>query len=225
LGSTLEFSDRFGTLAQLFQGLTHEIKNPIQGILASAEALNFQLGSDTSAHKLLEMIQQECLRIDQLLNDLLDLARPIQIESGCQPVDKILQESARNVAATTGPVTIDYKIQADLPQIQADRFALNRALTAILTNAVESGGRETSIVGSIERSEQMIRISIQDNGEGILPENLMRVREPFFSTRPKKAGLGLTIADRMVQLHGGGLEIRSERGAGTTVVLTLPIQR
>jgi signal transduction histidine kinase len=165
------------------------------------------------------------LRIDQLLNDVLDLSRAVQIDGNPQPVGKIFQDAARKVSPSGTAVKIEFELSQDLPAIAVDRAALSKAFQAILTNCTESRGQELEISVSIGRRDQTIAITVRDNGEGISRENLTRVRDPFFSTRPKKAGLGLTIADRIIRLHSGYLEIESERGTGTIITMYLPIQQ
>jgi signal transduction histidine kinase len=149
----------------------------------------------------------------------------VEINTGSQPIDKILHESVRNMVSSGTPLKISYKVENDLSSIRADRPALQRAFRAILMNCVESREHDLEIDVCAEQRDEMIQITVSDNGEGISPENLRRTRDPFFSTRPKKAGLGLSIADRIIQLHGGNLTIDSQRGVGTTVTVFLPIHQ
>jgi signal transduction histidine kinase len=218
----LEPADRFQLLEPLLRGLTHEIRNPVQGILASSEALRCRFEEDPASVKLLEMIQRECLRVEQLLIDLLDLARPVECHPNPQSVKGVLEESVRVIQQQhTGEIRTE--IAKDLPLAYVDSGCLRRAFLAVLKNAVESKS-SAPIRVTAENLGNQIQIRIQDGGEGILAEDMEHVMEPFFSTRPKKAGLGLTIADRIVRLHHGDFRIESQRGKGTGVIILLPIQ-
>ncbi len=217
----LEPPDRYQLLEPLLRGLTHEIRNPVQGILASSEALRCRFEEDAGSVKLLEMIQRECLRVEQLLIDLLDLARPVEPHSSPQSLNRVLEESIR-VIQQQHAGEIHAEIPPDLPFACIDSASLRRAFLAILKNAMESKSAGPIRV-TAENLGKQIQIRIQDSGEGILAEDLEHVGEPFFSTRPKKAGLGLTIADRIVRLHQGDFQIESQRGEGTGVVIRLPI--
>jgi signal transduction histidine kinase len=218
----LEPADRFQLLEPLLRGLTHEIRNPVQGILASSEALLIRFEEDPASVKLLEMIQRECLRVEQLLVDLLDLARPVELHSSPQSVNRVLEESVR-VIQQQHTTQIKTEIPQDLPLVYMDSGCLRRAILAVLKNAVESKSSDAIRV-TAENLGKQIQIRIQDNGEGILAEDMEHVVEPFFSTRPKKAGLGLSIAERIVRLHKGEFHIESQRGEGTGVIIRLPIQ-
>lgn len=218
----LEPPDTFQLLEPLLRGLTHEIRNPVQGILASSEALRCRFEEDPASVKLLEMIQRECLRVEQLLVDLLDLARPVVRHSNPQSVKGVLEESVRVIQQQHNG-EIRTEIQQELPFAYIDSGCLRRAFLAVLKNAVESK-TSAAIRVTAQKLGNQIEIRIQDGGEGILAEDIEHVIEPFFSTRPKKTGLGLTIADRIVRLHRGEFRIESERGEGTGVIIRLPIE-
>lgn len=113
-------------------------------------------------------------------------------------------------------------VEADPIPIHGDAAALERLFLNLLLNAAQAlgpGGRATV---SVEIEEDGVRISIQDGGKGIETENLERVFDPFFSTRPDGTGLGLPISQRIAQAHGGDLMVESELGVGTTVTVLLP---
>jgi len=214
----LDISDYFQTLEPLFRGLTHEIRNPVQGILASAEALRCRLEEDASGVKLLDMIQRECVRINGLLTDLLTLSEPVHVGSSPVALAKLLEECVRMY-----PNIVVSRIDADLPEIHCDRTALRRAILAILQNALESKSQNNSVSLSAERAGESVKITIMDQGGGISAEDLNHVLEPFFSTKKAKAGLGLTIAERILRLHKGDFQIDSRPSEGTVVTMIVPI--
>ncbi|MCI0413327.1 ATP-binding protein [bacterium] len=219
----MEPADRYQFLEPLLRGMTHEIRNPVQGILASSEALRCRFEEDPASVKLLEMIQRECLRVEQLLVDLLDLARPVELHASPQSVSAVLEESIRITQQQQPGTEIKAEIPAGLPFVYVDTSSMRRALLAVLKNAVESKSSRAIRV-TAENLGDRIQVRIQDSGEGILAEDMEHVLEPFFSTRPKKAGLGLTIADRIVRLHQGEFQIESQRGDGTGIIIRLPIR-
>ena len=220
----MDSEDKYRALEPLLHGLAHEIRNPIQGILASSEALAFRFAEDDQGSKLLNMIQRECVRINSILSDLLDLAHPVEVEKNTSMrFESFLKEAIRNFQQQKG-IRVHADIQEDLPAMQADVHSLHRGFAALLENAAESHPQDGSIQVSAERAGAEVKICVQDNGEGIQEENRGKIFEPFFSTRPKKAGLGLTIADRIVRLHGGRMNIESTRGEGTSVTIYLPVK-
>jgi len=215
----LNTSDQFQTIKPFFRGLTHEIRNPVQGILAAAEALRCLIKEDVSITRFLDMIQQECVRIDALLSDLMVLSEPVCLDPHPQALQPLMMECARmfsNILTT--------EISDDLPPLRFDRAGLRRTILAVLQNAAESEIQDHKILFSAQKLESSIRILVKDPGRGILPEDLPHVIEPFFSTRSRKAGLGLTIAERIITLHNGTLHIESEPDKGTTVTISLPVE-
>jgi signal transduction histidine kinase len=214
----LDISDDYERLEPLFRGLTHEIRNPVQGILASAEALRCRIEEDASGVKLLDMIQRECVRINGLLTDLLTLSEPVRVASSLVPLAKLLEECVRMY-----PNNVVSQIDVDLPEIHCDRPALRRAILAILQNALESKSQNNSVSLSAERAGESVKITIADQGDGISAEDLNHILEPFFSTKPRKAGLGLTIAERILKLHKGDFRIESRPSEGTIVTMIVPL--
>jgi signal transduction histidine kinase len=217
--SILDTSDHIQALYPFFRGLTHEIRNPVQGILTSAEALRCLLEENHSVKTLLDLIQRECVRIDALLSDLVVLSEPLSINAEPQSLEQLLLECSR---IFPGALSVD--MAEDLPAVRFDRAGLRRVILGVLQNAVESQCQEKVLL-SAKRNGLYLWIEVKDHGAGILPEDLPRVKEPFFTTRPRKAGLGLTIADRIVRLHNGDLLIESEPGKGTTVSIALLLER
>ena len=216
--------DKYQNFELLVRGLVHEIRNPVQGILASADALRCIHEENPTTNELLEMVQQECVRINQVLTDLLDLARPVNINRlKTESLTQVLEESIRNFQKLNPSIQWTNEIRSDPYPIYMDQRSLRRAILAILQNAGESKPNNVLIRVVSERMKQSIRLTFEDNGDGISPEHLDHVIQPFYSTRPKKSGLGLSIAERIVQSHGGELQIESIKQGGTAVIIVLPV--
>ncbi len=210
-------TDHFGALSPFFHGLTHEIRNPVQGILTSAEALRALFEEEVGAAKLLDLIQRECIRLNQLLSDVISLSEPVKPNTTAQSLQMMISETARlypNVVVELDPA---------LPDIVFDRTAMGLALRAIVENAAEAQLPEKRIFVSAKADVRLIEITVADEGLGILEEDLSHVFDPFFTTRKRHAGLGLTIAQRIVKQHGGDLQIQSQPGKGTVAKVLIPI--
>jgi signal transduction histidine kinase len=219
----LSDQDRFDILEPILHGLVHELRNPIQGILASADALRC-LTENSSSTQLLDMIQRECVRMEQLLADLLEMGRlpTIDRQKG-QSLSALLENLLREFHKQSG-VQLTAEIPPNLPAVFMDQHAMQHAIRALVQNAIESGPDGITIRVIATAEEDSIRVRIEDNGGGISTDDLSKVLHAFFSTRPRKSGLGLTIAERNIRLHGGSLQIESENGRGTTVTLSLPVR-
>jgi signal transduction histidine kinase len=208
--------DHFEALGPFFHGLTHEIRNPVQGILASTEALR-AIFEDDRATMLLNIIQRECIRVNHLLTNLISLSEPIRLSLETQALHMIISESSRLFP------NIIVQIDAQLPAIPLDRAAMGLAFRAILQNAAEAQPETNKIHVSASVDGEYVNVVIKDEGTGIPPEDLQQVLQPFFTTRKQHAGLGLTIAERIVKQHKGELVIESEQGKGTVVTIRIPL--
>jgi len=129
--------------------------------------------------------------------------------------------------ALAGRVAIAVDADADLPPVYIDRTLFARALTNVIENALHAmpGGGTLRIVSRHDETSLSVAVDVIDTGVGMDDAALAKIFEPYFSTKATGTGLGLTIAKRNVELNGGAIAIRSEKGVGTTVTLTLPVAR
>ncbi|MGB8331829.1 MAG: ATP-binding protein, partial [Polyangiales bacterium] len=224
-------AEKLATLGQLAAGIVHEINNPLTSISVYGEYLLSKLtraGAEPSDLKRVERIMRSSDRIMSFTRNLLTYARPSKEEA--QPVflNEIVEEAVdfcEHVIREAG-VTVLRDYGDDLPEVNAVPGQLHQIFVNLLTNvcnaAPEEGGRVR--LSTRLHGRDQIRIEVEDNGVGIRPTELKRVFEPFFSTHRKGTGtgLGLSIVKNIVEQHRGSIEIDSEAGCGTTVLITLP---
>jgi signal transduction histidine kinase len=220
----LELHDKYAHLAPVLLGVAHEFRNPLQGIMASVAVIQTRLEDDDSVRPFLEMIQSDTARINDLINDMLELTRPIQADVRPQTITTILEDAVRSVEdeRLRRGATITLTAANDLPLIHADGQMLSRAFGALIRNAIQSSEVPADVSIMVENPGELC-VQIQDNGDGIESENLSKIFEPFFSTRRKHAGLGLCIADRAVDAHQGRISVESAKGRGSKIIVTLPV--
>jgi two-component system, OmpR family, phosphate regulon sensor histidine kinase PhoR len=214
--------------------VSHELKTPLTSIAGYAETLAGEL-TDAQTRRFAETILASAQRMQQLVDDLLDLSR---IESGgWRPAREVvaLDQAARDAwapyaeRATAGRVAFDVTVAAGAHAISADPGALRQVLANLYDNALRhtpAGGR---IRVSATRDRDSVNIAVQDSGAGISSEHLPRVFERFYRVDAGRArdhggtGLGLAIVKHLVEAHGGRVEAESRLGHGTTVVIRLPV--
>lgn len=206
-------------VAALAAGLAHEVKNPLAALRGAAELLAAEIG----AHELLDLIVREAKRVDALVERMLDLSRPLPLErSRFRPADLVheLALQARALAQARGVTPeIEERYDPALPELHADRRALFEALVNLVKNAVEAvpaeGGRvqvEAAAVTDLRRRDPggrgvpLVRLTVRDNGPGLGPHR-DRLFTPFFTTKQSGTGLGLALARRVVEAHGGVLTL------------------
>lgn len=223
-------SSRLVALGTMLSGVAHELNNPLSNISTSCQILleeNEDLPSDMR-HDLLSQIDGEVLRAQRIVGTLLDFARERQYERSLAPlrplVDEVLQLT-RNLTPTDAVINIDI---ADTLQIDVDRQRFQQVLINLLQNAagvIGSGGQIRIAARRETRAgDEGTVITVADNGPGIAPENLTRIFDPFYSTKPvgKGTGLGLFIVHEIVSQHGGTVSAESEPGHGCCFSVHIP---
>ena len=206
-------------------GLAHEVRNPLTSVRLDMQRIQEELPDGSKAQGLLQRALGEIDRVNRSVTGALRVARSgsVQLETIDlrQPIEAA-SHTAEPEFETHGAKVI-LAFPADEPiWVRGDRIALEQLLLNLLLNAaqaVENGG-EVSV--AVERVVDSVVLAIRDSGRGIPEEDLERITEPFFSTRPEGTGLGLAIAQRIAQAHGRELEFESAPGVGTAVRLYLP---
>jgi signal transduction histidine kinase len=216
------------SLEQLSAAIAHEIRNPI----TAAKSLVQQLGETPTAPENVEYARvalEELQRVERSVSHLLRFAR--EEEQGLTTVSmadiiESAMESFRDRAARAG-ITLDHRIDCE-GALRADAEQLRRVVINLIGNAIDSFA-ETDVRDprvDVHMGENLagteVWLQVKDNGEGIDPENIRKVFSPFYTSKEHGTGLGLAITKKLVEAHGGSIEVTSEPGAGTTFVLTFP---
>jgi len=220
-------AEHLATLGELAAGLAHEIRNPLAGIAGVIEIIGRDLPPESPSRDVLKDVQQEVLHIKQILSELLDYARPHP--SHIRPADlNATVEHALALArqqALSRPIEIRFAPADNLPPVEHDAAQIQQVLLNLLLNALQAIPGAGSIRVTLERREGHAVISVADSGRGIAPENLANIFRPFFTTKGQGTGLGLSLARRIVEDHGGWIAVESQPGVGTKFTLRLPLQR
>jgi two-component system NtrC family sensor kinase len=215
-------------MGQLAAGVAHEINNPLGSILLFADTLYREAGEKDGRREDLKMIVQETLRCKKIVSDLLSFARQQDVLAQESDVHDILQQAISSVSHQPSFAQIQFAthFSSELPHIQADPFQLLQVFVNLLNNSAEAmphGG--TITMETRMQGQEMIEISVADTGGGIPEENLSKLFNPFFTTKPlgKGTGLGLSIAYGIIKMHRGQISVKSQLGRGTTFTITLPV--
>lgn len=221
-------SERLASIGRLAAGIAHEIRNPLASISGSVEVLKSLPGADAETRQLVDIAVREVDRLDRLISDLLDYARPRTEER--QPLD--LGEVATEIGKALEHERRERSIQVVVdsePGVGIDGASgqIRQVLWNLIRNAIDampSGGtlRVATWLEELTGGRREAILSVSDTGVGIPGEDLDRIFEPFFSTKPNGTGLGLATVARIVEDHRGNIDMASERGRGTTFTLRFP---
>lgn len=219
---------RMGELAaigQLAASIAHELRNPLSSIKGAAQFLSKEYEDHGAIVEFLGIIIEEVNGLNKLTTEFLDYGRPMQLElkptSLNSVVDKTLQ--LMSVHITDNNVVVNESLDTAIPDIQADEGQLDQVLKNIIINSLQAmpgGGALAVETGRAPAGGAYV--SVKDTGTGIAPDKLDRIFVPFFTTKTKGTGLGLSVVRKIVENHGGTIEVTSEVGSGSTFTIILP---
>jgi signal transduction histidine kinase len=235
LGQELEVSRRLAAIGKLTAGVGHEVKNPINAMVVHLELLRGKLtagGGEAfkGAQRHVDILSGEMQRLDRVVQTLADFSRPMELH--------LREHDLRNVVATVMELTSvemeEHGVNASVVapheamMVRVDAELVQQAVLNLLLNGMQSMPNGGALRVTMRREQQFAVVEVADEGEGIPPEVLPRIFELYFTTKPKGSGIGLAMTYRILQLHGGAMEVRSNADAGsaergTAFTLRLPV--
>lgn len=212
-------AEQLAALGEVAAGLTHEIKNPIAGVIAALDLLRSEV---EAAHiPMYDQMVAELRRVTTTVDSLLRLARPQPPQRSNVDLKRVVREVASlfNARLRRQGVTLAVEIDDDVPTLSLDSGLMVQLLVNLLTNSMQASDRGGTITLRLKRG---VEFSVSDTGRGIAPADLEHIFVPFFTTKEEGTGLGLAICRQIVEQHGGTIEVQSEVGRGTTIIVLLP---
>jgi signal transduction histidine kinase len=220
-------AEHFATLGELATGLAHEIRNPLAGIAGVIEIVARDLPPDSAARSVIKDAKEEAMQINRILTELLETARPkppqFQVKDIAGTAEHAVMFARQQ--AITKRIMIELNNDEKIPPVDHDPNQINQVLLNLLLNAIQAMEKPGAIHVSLRQDHESALITVADEGKGILPENLDNIFRPFFTTKGHGTGLGLSLARRIVEAHGGSIRVRSQVGKGTQFEVRLPIAR
>jgi len=216
-------ADRLSAVGQLAAGLAHEIRNPLASIDGAAEVMQAAESPEEVRAETMGIIRGECARLNRLLTNLLDFARPRNPEWREVNLPKVV-ESVLSLVKHSAGKNIDFvqQIQDSLPPLWADEVQIAQALLNLTINAAQAMTEGGQIVLTAVNRDGGNLIRVQDQGIGIDPANLDKVFDPFFTTKTAGTGLGLSVVDQIVRQLGGAVSVEHNPDRGMTFSLFFP---
>ncbi len=222
-------SEKLASLGKLSAGVAHEINNPLTGILTFSQLLMDQFPPESDEHHDLQVIVRETIRCRNIVRGLLEFARQTTPEKQSVDIQVLLEDVLSFVASHESFQNIRLEKHCDeqAPTVLADADQLKQVLLNIVVNASEAmakqgGTLQISTRWMPEKSQLVLRF--KDSGPGISAEHLNKLFDPFFTTKEMGTGLGLAISYGIIKAHRGSIDVESQVGKGTEVILTLPVE-
>jgi signal transduction histidine kinase len=228
----LHRAERLASAGQLAAGVAHDIRNPLTAIRSTIQYVLQDYPEDSPKRALIEETLNEVDRIDRTVNGLLSLARPADYTPQPTDVLEIVRQALVLVTAQAGrqAIRIDTGDLSGRCLVMGDAGELKHLVVNLLINALQAmpdGGTLRVTAGeyhpAVLSGPRSLQIGVEDSGVGIRPEDLDKIFDPFFTTKRDGTGLGLSICHGIVQRHEGEIDVKSEPGRGTTMMVRLPL--
>jgi signal transduction histidine kinase len=213
-------------LAEMAPVFAHEIRNPLGSIKGAAQYLKSEASTEEQ-QKLFDVIIEEVNRLNAVVSQFLDYARPYKLKLKSQNINIIVQKAISVIAANrlAENITIVRELGEDIPEVEIDEQQIIQVILNIALNAIESmpqGGRLTFRTSKIETiTREAVSITIRDTGSGISQKEIKNIFKPFFTTKERGAGLGLAICQRIIKEHGGNIAVKSIPTKGSVFFVRL----
>jgi signal transduction histidine kinase len=222
----LKRADRLSALGVLAAGIAHEIRNPLTGMKMIVQLLESEFSEDDSRREPLGIIQKEIDRLEGIIGNLLDFARPTKPKAVEVEVEKVVDDCYLLVKNQLNKQGINFQKTTveNVPIVIGDPDQLKQVFINIMTNAIQALSPGGHLKVHIDHREEYLVIAFEDSGNGIPSDRLQDIFNPFMTTKEDGTGLGLSMAQRIVEEHGGRIEVQSSPGEGSTFYVHLPIK-
>jgi len=228
-----EHASRLEALGTLAAGVAHEVRNPLNSISMTIQYLKEGLDAspdskieDNEARECLDVIARQVKELDRIVEEFIQLTRPVEMNWKMVDIHTFIDHICRDFTSSLeiSKVILRREYSKEPVYAKIDAEKLKRAVSNVIINGIQAmpGGGELSISTSWDTSQHAGIIEITDKGMGISPENMERLFEPYFSTKPNGTGLGLAVTYRIIEAHKGEIRVKSTLGEGTTFTIVLP---
>lgn len=219
--------ERLSSLGRLSTVIAHEVRNPLMIIKGALRTMAKPGANEADVRDAANDIDQETDRLNRLVTDVLDVARPIHVEPAPTDMNAVCRDAAAAVSASATRAEVALELASSLPTLLTDGERLRTVLVNLLTNAQHAvddpsqpgataiNGQPPVSIATERLSNQRVAITIRDRGRGIAEDDLLRIFEPYFTTRRAGTGLGLAISKNIIDALGGTISVVSTRGVGT----------
>ncbi len=225
----LRQAESLAAVGRMVSIVAHEVRNPLQNIMMGVDSMRGVIKGDRGKTEILEEIEYGVSLLNGIIVELLDYSRPLALKYSTCAVRDLVGQTLKTMAHKLERISVQIELEDKNRQVSVDTYRITAVLVNILSNAAEAmpGGGQLKISSEFGESDgvSVLKLSFKDNGCGISEEDMRQIHEPFFTTKTKGTGLGLPVCNKIVEAHNGKLSITSKLNKGTTVEISLPVEK
>lgn len=221
----LSEAENLAAIGKAASCLAHDMKTPLIAIGGFSRSIKRSLKSDEKHNEKLDIIIQEAQRLENMIKEMLDFSRPLELHASTQDIQPVIKESLEVVRDLAGEKKVELQVQSaqGLPTCSFEAMRMKQALINVLSNAIEASPEGGIVSVATFQKGKRLFLEVSDQGCGIPPDKKREVFLPFYSTKKGGTGLGLTIVKKIIEAHRGRVEILDGPRSGTLVRIVLPL--
>ena len=218
--------ESLAAIGKAVSSIAHDMKTPLIAIGGFTRFVQKKMKNDDSGYEKLEIVVKETQRLEQMVKDMLDFSKPLELNRSSGDIHKVIQDSITMVRETAdnNKVKIELDFADNLPELSFDSMRMERVVLNLLLNAVQASPEGETITVRTSRNRADATIEVKDCGCGIPKEHKEQIFFPFFTTKKEGTGLGLPIVKKIVEAHAGSLEVVDNPDKGVTFRIVLPVK-
>ncbi len=219
--------EKLAAVGILAAGVAHEVRNPLSSIKGYATYFSSLFDPQSDNKKAANIMAEEVDRVNRVISELLEFARPIQLELKKTRIFELVDKALRLIKYEADPADIKIisSVEPNLPEVEVDKDRLTQVLLNIFINAIQAMPSGGTLIVNVKAMENRLQFEISDTGRGISAEDQANIFNPYFTTKKRGTGLGLAIAFKIIESHGGTITIESLKNKGTTFVISIPLEQ
>jgi len=218
-------SRHLNSIGSLAAGVAHEIRNPLSSIKGFAVYFKERLSGNKEDEQTADIMIAETERLNRVISQLIEFARPLELKKEKVKFVELVQHTIKLIAADAqkNKISVEIDTAADLPEMEVDPDKIKQVLLNIFLNSVAALKDGGKLIIELTPRADNLAVIISDNGVGIEKLNLLRIYDPYFTSKPVGTGLGLAVVQKIMEAHGGKINVESTAGQGTKVYLHFPL--
>jgi two-component system sensor histidine kinase HydH len=224
----LSESEKLASIGKMSAGIAHELRNPMGAIANSLSVLKRYNSLEREDVELVKIVEDEMGRLNKLLEDFLNYSKPSRLDYRETDLHRLIDDaiSVFQLNKSLNGIIVEKKYAQKIPLLNLDRDKIKQMLLNLFINAMQAmpEGGTLTIETQYKTSEDEVQLAVSDTGSGMSDEILSQIFQPFFTTKDKGLGLGLSIVHKIMKEHGGYVLISSEIGKGTKIELKFPVK-